>query len=198
MRAIFLDSETTGLDPSKHKIIEIAFKIVDIKNGSLLKSYQTIIKQPWDEWEKRDPSSILINGFTWEMLLQGREPSDVGQEIIRIFQEFEIERGKAVFICQNPAFDRGFFAQLVEVYTQEKLNWPYHWLDLASMYWGTLEQASQREGKSFPETLNLSKNEIAKAFKLSPEVEPHRAINGVDHLIFCYCAVLGHPFNFLS
>ena len=33
MQAIFLDTETTGLDPFRHKLLEIAFKVVDIPPG---------------------------------------------------------------------------------------------------------------------------------------------------------------------
>src|SRR5262249_43527499 len=117
----------------------------------------------------------------------------VGQQIIHLFSQLKIERGRAVFICQNPAFDRGFFTQLVDIYTQDRLHWPYHWLDLASMYWASIEQKCLQQQAPFPERINLSKNEIARAYNLPPEVEPHRALNGVHHLIACYQAVLGIP-----
>jgi oligoribonuclease len=196
MRSIFLDSETTGLDPQKHRVIDIAFKIIDVSTGELIASYQSIVKQPYEDWEKHDPISVQINGYTWEKIVTGKTPEVVSQEIIKIFTEAGIQRGKAFFICQNPAFDRGFFTQLIDVYTQEKLNWPYHWLDLASMYWALLVQKHHQGNIRLPETMNLSKNEIAKACNLPPEVEPHLAINGVDHLIQCYSAVLGEHFIF--
>lgn len=196
MRAIFLDMETTGLDPTKHCAIDIAFKVVDIASGDLLGAYQSVVKQPPAEWAKKDPTSVQINGYTWEEVSKGNDAPLVGQEIIALMRKLAIERGNAVFICQNPAFDRGFFTQLVDVYTQERLNWPYHWLDLASMYWVACWQKCANEGVSLPERMNLSKNEIARAYQLPKEVEPHRAVNGVDHLILCYQAVLGVRFKF--
>src|SRR5262245_2773238 len=111
MQAIFLDTETTGLDPFHHKLLEIAFKVVDIPSGEEKLAYQSIVKQPIEIWEQRDPGSVEINGFTWEKVLQGKEEKIIREEIIQLFKNVKIERGTSVFICQNPAFDRNFFAQ---------------------------------------------------------------------------------------
>lgn len=191
MLAIFLDIETSGLDSFHHRVLEIAFKVIDVGSGQEKLTYQSIVKQPLEVWEKRDPTSITINGFTWEKVLLGQEEAIVRQEIIQIFVDLKIERGKAVYICQNPAFDRGFFAQLVDVYTQERHHWPYHWLDFASMYWAL--QVKQLTGRQepLPLEMNLSKNAIAEQFGLSIESSPHHALNGVDHLILCYRTVVG-------
>lgn len=191
MRAIFLDIETTGLDPIRHKPIDIALKIVDMTTGEEVASYQSLIKYPLLDWEERDLDSMRINGFTREELDSGKEPQAVAEEIKQLFTVLGIVRLKAVFVCQNPAFDRGFFAQLIDVYTQDKLNWPYHWLDFASMYWTILVKECQSKGMPFPQEINLSKNAIAKKYGLSTEEEPHRAMRGVDHLLLCYRKVVG-------
>lgn len=196
MLAIFLDIETTGLDFTRHHAIDIAFKVVDISSGELKGAFQSIIKVMPQEWDLRDLTSMQINGYTWEKVFQGQERPIVGQQIVQLLCSLFIERGGAVFICQNPAFDRGFFTQLVDVYTQERLNWPYHWLDLASMYWVVMSQRYLLQGLPFPSQLNLSKNEIAREFNLPSEVEPHQAVNGVDHLIQCYQAVIHTQFKF--
>ena len=132
MLGIFIDIETNGLDAFQHRILEIAFKIIDLSTGDFKDSYESIVKQPAKAWECRDPVSIKVNGFTWEQVLTGKPPKLVADDIIALLDKWHIERGKAVFICQNPSFDRGFFTQLIEPYLQEKLHWPYHWLDLAS------------------------------------------------------------------
>lgn len=191
MLAIFLDMETTGLDQSKHHAIDVALVIIDVTTGELRGSYQSMIKQPWQVWECHDPVSIEINGYTFEEIALGKDKNVVGDEIVDLFQSIGVQRGSAVFICQNPGFDRGFFTQLVDVYLQENLNWPYHWLDLASMYWANLTKKCMDESRLFPEKLNLSKNSIAENYHLKPEEMPHRAMNGVTHLIACYNAVLG-------
>lgn len=191
MQAIFLDTETTGLDPFYHKLLEIAFKVVDIPSGYEKLTYQTIVKQPIEVWEQRDLTAMEINGFTWDKVQLGKEEELVRQEIIQIFEDLKIARGTAVFICQNPAFDRNFFAQLIDVYTQEQMNWPYHWLDFASMYWVLHFKDFIQNHGPFPFEMNLSKNSIAQRFQLPIEEMPHSALNGVNHLLLCYRTVVG-------
>ncbi len=191
MRAIFLDIETTGLDQTKHVPIDIAFIIIDVTTGQEISRYESVIKHPLEIWQKRDIGSVAVNGFSWEEIVLGKEPEVVAKEIKEIFLKTNVRRLKSVFICQNPAFDRGFFTQLIDVYTQEKLNWPYHWLDFASMYWALLAKENAEKGFPFPEEINLSKNEIAKQNHLPAEAEPHKAIRGVEHLIACYKTVVG-------
>jgi len=190
MLAVFLDQETTGLDPKQHHLIEIAFKIVDLQSGKVIASFQKVIKLTPEQWEKRDPQSIEVNGFQREQIENGEDKDLVAKEIIDIFNRSGVIRGKAFFVCQNPAFDKGFFLHLINVYEQEHMQWPYHWLDLASMYWGYRVFISQQNHKEIPSELNLSKDSIASWCNLPLEDKPHRAMNGVEHLIRCYCAVL--------
>lgn len=191
MLGIFLDLETTGLDPKKHRILEIAFKILDLSTGKTLHTFQSIVKQPLSVWQKSDPTSLKINGFSWDMLSCGKKEEDLTKEIIEIFQQQRICRKKSVYICQNPSFDRAFFSQIIEIYQQEALQWPYHWLDLASMYWALTLKKNFSSPPSFPSS--LSKNAIAKKNNLPLEKDPHRAINGVDHLLLCYKKIVGIP-----
>lgn len=191
MKAVFLDIEATGLDPLRHHAIDLALEVLDLSLKESLGAYQTLVIPPEGGWESRDPVSMEINGYTWETVSAGKAALQVKQELLPLFQKWGIVRGEAVFICQNPSFDRGFFNQIVDVYTQEKLRWPYHWLDFASMYWALMAKKAQQEHLPFPTKLNLSKNEIARLYQLPPEANPHRAINGVDHLIACYKAVVG-------
>lgn len=196
MQAIFLDTETTGLDPFSHRLLEIAFKVVDVATGFEKLTYQTIVKQPIEVWNKSDPGSVEFNGFTWEKVQLGKEETIIRQEIIQIFKDLNINRGTAIFICQNPAFDRNFFAQLIDVYTQEEFKWPYHWLDFASMFWALFIEKSRLNHQPFPSEINLSKNSIAQRYQLPIEVMPHGALNGVDHLLLCYRTVVG--FNLIQ
>lgn len=190
MQGIFLDIETTGLNPLRHCSLDIAFKIIDLSSGIEKISYQSLIRPTKEMWDKRDPGSIEINGFAWEQVQEGKDGEVVGKEIISILSQQQIQRSNSVFICQNPSFDRGFFNQLVDVYVQELLNWPYHWLDLASMYWAARVNQSHLDHQPIPEKLTFSKNEIAKNYHLPLEESPHRSRGGVDHLILCYQAVM--------
>jgi oligoribonuclease len=189
MLAIFLDIETTGLDPCLHSPIDLAFKVLDLETGEILGTYQSLVKQPREVWEKSDPVSMEINGYQWEQIQTGKESLQIKGEVIGLLKGIGVERGKAVFICQNPAFDRSFFTKIIPVYTQEELQWPYHWLDLASMYWSSFLERLRQAGQPIPSEFSLSKNAIAKQYDIPPEQKPHKALNGVEHLIECYRAV---------
>jgi oligoribonuclease len=190
---IFLDTETNGLNPKKHRIVEIAFQIVDVLNGDVRDSFESLVSTTPEEWKNSDPVSLQVNGFTWEEASKGLSPSVVGSKIQESFARNGIKRGEAVFICQNPSFDRVFFSQLIDTDVQEKLLWPYHWLDLASMYWvEALKQGASGMG-NYPWETGLSKDKIAVTYSLPREAQPHRAMNGVKHLLLCYKAVVGFP-----
>jgi oligoribonuclease len=193
MLGIFLDIETNGLNPFKHRAIEIAFQIIDLKNSSIKSCYESIIYQPPYIWEKSDNSSLQINGFTWQKVAMGVSEAIVCREIIHIFNGLNIKRGNSLFVCQNPSFDRGFFSQIVDVDIQEKYQWPYHWLDLASMYW-TYNYHDQLKNNNFTLKDGLSKDEIAQSLGLESESKPHKAMNGVKHLLLCYNKILNKSF----
>lgn len=197
MLGIFLDQETTGLDSFTHRVVEIACRVVDLSTGHCLASYEAVVSQGDSVWQARDLGAIEINGFTQEELRRGKTEAEIGKEIIELFTRLGIKRSYAAFICANPSFDRPFFSQIVPTYTQERLNWPYHWLDLASMYWA-LECVKIKElGARLPESVVLSKDSIATKLALPKEQKPHRAMQGVEHLLLCYTALVGFPGDFL-
>ena len=196
MLGIFLDTETNGLSPFKHKVIEIAFKIIDLETSNLKGSYESIVFQTYEEWQNSDLESLQINGFNWEDVSYGKTMETISSEIQNCFLQCSIQRKNAVFICQNPSFDRAFFSQCIETELQEKKQWPYHWLDLASMYWAVaLTKKKVHASTPYPWTTGISKDTIAQFYNLPPEKKPHRAMNGVDHLIACYQAIIGFPLS---
>ena len=189
MIGIFLDIESNGLNVMRHRALEIAFKFVDLISKKELKTYSSTIAQPQSVWDKSDPNSLKINGFTLEMLQDGKSEGEVSKEIIDLFKSHPIHRKNAVYICQNPSFDRSFFSQLIDPEIQEKNLWPYHWLDLASMYWAIALKKFKENRSSPPWQTGISKNKIAATFNLPEERLPHKAMQGVEHLIECYFAL---------
>lgn len=193
MLGIFLDIEATGLNPLRHKIIEIAYKVVDVATGELKNEFQAVIFQEEKDWSQSDPESLRVNGFTWEEVERGEKVDKVAGEIKSTFAQLNVQRGSAVFICQNPSFDRAYFSQLIDADLQDKMGWPYHWLDLASMYWSEAVHLGKRDYTRFPWNSGFTKDRIAKTYHLPSEEKPHRAMSGVNHLIACYAAVVGFP-----
>ena len=188
MKGIFLDTETNGLDWERHSILEIAFVICDLNSGKRIETFSSLIKPTEDEWARGDPISLEFTGITKSEVERGLEKARAQKEIITIFKSHGIERGSSLFICQNPAFDRLFFSKLIPVTLQENILLPYNWLDLASMYW-----AKQIEEGADLDQIGLSKDRIARHYKVPPEARPHRALNGVEHLLLCYERVVGFP-----
>lgn len=193
MFGVFLDTETNGLNSQVHRILEIALQIVDLSTGEKKDSFQAVLSQTKEQWNKSDQESLRVNGFTWDETQKGVSPRAVSQQIIDLFSKWGIRRKQAVFICQNPSFDRAFFSQLIDPATQELMSWPYHWLDLASMYWALSIDRFKREKGELPWNTGYSKDQIAAHFQLPEEAKPHRAMNGVSHLLLCYQAVVGFP-----
>ncbi|MBM3191081.1 MAG: 3'-5' exonuclease [Chlamydiae bacterium] len=189
MLGIFLDTETSGLDPKKHKILELAFKIICLTTGQTLETFSQLIAIDSSDWQQSDKTSLQINGLSWDTLQQGKPLGEVQKLVHAIFKKWQLVRGKAVFICQNPSFDRSFFSQIMDIPMQESLLIPYHWLDLASMYWGY----AMAQHLTPPWETGFTKDKIAARFHIPSEALPHRALHGVDHLLKCYEAMLGFP-----
>jgi DNA polymerase-3 subunit epsilon/oligoribonuclease len=194
VQGIFLDLESNGLDFRRHRVLEIAFKVINLMTGEEEGAYSSMVALSDEQWLQSDAQSLSVNGFTWALSLQGKELPQVSFEVQKTLVEARVRRGQSVFICQNPSFDRPFFSQIVDVYTQERLHWPYHWLDLASMYWALqLKQSKELDLRELPSMQSLSKDNIASACQLPKEECPHRAMQGVNHLILCYEALVGWP-----
>lgn len=187
MLGIFLDLETNGLDCFKNRVLEIAYKIVDLEKKETIGSYHSRVFQPKEVWDRSDPNSLKVNGLKGTEQ-EGLSEKTVKDAIIEQFFEKKIHRENAVFICQNPSFDRPFFAQLIDANTQESLKWPYHWLDLASMFFAVHEFCPSRVLSPQP-FLPLSKNKIGTSLGLAEEAFPHTATNGAEHLWQCYEAL---------
>lgn len=162
-----------------------------MRTGKIVDEYETVIHQSEEVWELSDLFSLKVNGFTYDEVKKGKPADLVAMEITNMFQRNGVKRGTAVFICQNPSFDRIFFSQLIDPDIQEEFKWPYYWLDFASMYWAESLKHGKKDPTKFPWVTGYSKDKIAAVYQLPSEVNPHRAMNGVDHLLLCYQTVVG-------
>lgn len=191
--AIFIDIESNGLDPARHRCLEVAFRVVDVRNGEEKAAYSSLVKQDEATWARSDLVSLGINGFTLAQVQEGKSEQEISQEIVAIFQGLQIHRSNAFFLAQNPSFDRAFFSQLISITEQDRYQWPYHWLDFASMYWALqIQQLRKLETVDIEKACpSLSKDAIAAQYGLPAEQKPHRAMRGVEHLITCYAHVVG-------
>lgn len=184
MKLVFVDIETTGLDFDRYVAIDVALVVVDYfesrSQGILKDVYSCCITCDAKDWDLADKSALKVNGYTRENHVNSKQNYIVGKEIEEFLVKHNIVQGKAFFICQNPSFDRPFFLQLMCHDEMVSLNLPYHWLDLASMYF------FHHLSCTVPQMVDVSKNAIAKSLNTSIERNPHKALNGALHLMICF------------
>lgn len=112
---VFLDTETTGLDPEKHEVWEIALAV---NNGPVQEYYvpHSIVTA--------DPKALELNGY-WSRTYQGKAGDDL--------QVRNMLEGNTL-VCANPTFDRMMLRK----------RWglePYHYrsIDIESMALAVLQ-----------------------------------------------------------
>jgi DNA polymerase III epsilon subunit-like protein len=100
---LILDTETTGLHPARHGLIELAAAALDEKLA-VLETFQADVCPP--ESCELDPEAMQVNGFTRERINRGISYA----EVCKRFREFIIKHFSAepVAIGQFYPFDYAF------------------------------------------------------------------------------------------
>ena len=172
---VFIDTETTGLKPGYHEIVEICLAKLD---------HDTIMKVDFPEREIRyyltlpkfveriDSKAALINGFNYdEWVLKGAFDVDsVAEEISNFMMDCTI-------VGFNPWFDLRF---LMASNINPQFN--YHAIDLCSMAYPI---------KASGKIQQISASEICKFFEIDYS-RAHRAAEDVDLAIECYRKLLNY------
>lgn len=88
---IVLDTETTGLDYTKERIVE--FAAVRLENGKIKDEFQTLIN-PQQHIRK---SSIAIHGITPEMVVDAPTEAEIMPKILEFIGDYPIVAHNAIF-----------------------------------------------------------------------------------------------------
>tara|TARA_B100000768_G_C11197574_1_gene340225 strand:+ start:189 stop:860 length:672 start_codon:yes stop_codon:yes gene_type:complete len=111
MRQIFLDTETTGLDPNQgHRVIEIA--AVEMNNRQLTSNHFHTYLNPSREI---DPAAQEVHGITLEFLQDKPLFKDVVSEFLDFIKDSEV-------IIHNAPFDVGFINMELGKISFDKLH----------------------------------------------------------------------------
>lgn len=177
---VFLDTETTGLDPLYHEIIEISIVRHSRETASRIECPERkseVYNMILPEWPGRlDPKAAEINGFS---MLEWESKSAVE------FHECADEIANYIEGCTivgfNPWFDIRFLMSEFDRigYTAPIFN--YHALDLCSMAY-PLKVAGLIPG--------VGARHICKFFEIDYSAA-HRAANDVELSIECFRRLLG-------
>ena len=99
-RVVVLDTETTGLDPSRELIIELAMLRVDIDNATGLPIGQVLVYDELEDPGKPIPPEVVA--------LTGIHDADVKGKTLDAARVLELLDGVDLVIAHNAGFDRPF------------------------------------------------------------------------------------------
>lgn len=117
---VFLDTETTGLDPYKHEIVE--FGMIDWQG----KESHWLIKP--NNLQNASPRALEINGYN-----QDRWANE-GISSTEFYQLVKPKLNRAIIVCSNPHFDLGFLRALYNQEGDGKVNWHYKPICIGAMF----------------------------------------------------------------
>ena len=143
MRTINLDIETSGLNPSRHQILEIAAVIDDTKNPlpvDKLPVFHTYIANDWDI--TGDPYALSMHQTILRRIAKKEEPYQYmkSSEVAESFWAWLINNGfdkneKINFAGKNfGAFDRNFLQSCIPNFF-EYVKENYRSIDPAMLFW---------------------------------------------------------------
>ena len=163
MRQIILDTETTGLDPAQHGLLEIG--AVHAQTGE---EFQTAVRCWPGASIQRE--ALAVNGITYSQVDAPERPHE--SDALRALLQWLPPQ--CLIAGMNPSFDRSFLDAAVRRHRGlPSAPWSHRTLDLHSL---ALAYAVRR-GVSLPER-GFHTDAIYEMLGLPPEPKPHAAITG--------------------
>jgi DNA polymerase-3 subunit epsilon len=126
---VFLDTETGGLDPLKHSLLQVALVIPD---------GDSFIELQWDirhNYYETTPQALAINGIDLDKHhMQATPASDAANEIWNVLDTLHLVDGKILPVGHNIGFDIGFLAKFMLDHGYNLNNLvSYHKIDTVSI-----------------------------------------------------------------
>lgn len=131
---VHIDTETTGLNPAYHELIDIGVVYTDKTGKELGRWYRRLMPRfP----ERLDPGAQKVNGFDAPLWKQeGAWAPDAALRDWIAYDQKTFGKRPRLRVAYNCSFDKGFLDAL---YRQAGLEWSEHftyfWFDIPSMAW---------------------------------------------------------------
>ncbi len=175
----FIDTETTGMDPERHEIIELAVIIArQVERPGRGAKLELVEECEWkikmEHPEKAEEEALRVNGYNevdWMFAVDRK----------KAMQEFSKKTEGCIFVSHNITFDYSFVMKAFAETLAEN-NMHYAKLDTISIAYARLYDVPQAERFSLRALCNLLKVENAKA---------HTALADTRALYECYKKMMG-------
>jgi DNA polymerase III alpha subunit (gram-positive type) len=131
-KIVFLDLETTGLDPRKQEILEVAMLVREGRHDREVYFTLPIALN------RADSEALKINRYFQRV----RELTAAAIPRVRALALFEVYFRDAIVVGNNVQFDLRFIEQFILDYTrgnQDPTPWHYHPVDLKALVAGTYQ-----------------------------------------------------------
>lgn len=169
MKLAMVDVETTGLDPKKHRVLEVAVEIVDVTSKGIHVVNTLEFRQNVDLTEPCwEPAALAVNGYhsehpDWKGAPNVHVLKDMDEVRLNWIQVAELTH--ALLLCsQNVPFDRDFMAaEMARVGV--KPTWARRCVDLQSFsFVACVETGSEK----------FALHDVYRALG-GPDLQEHRA-----------------------
>jgi len=162
MICVFLDVETTGLDPETCSIFQLSGKI---KKGGKEKEFDFRIR-PY-KGETIAEAAFLATGVGQQELESYPDSKEVFPKFIELLDEFEVGKtyaDKAYIIGYNSEFDCRFLRNFFEFHGDTKYGYRFWWPDLDVAKLAALYLAPQRGNMRSFKLVSVYKEVFGKEF----------------------------------
>ncbi len=162
---LLIDIESTGVDITKHELIELGAILLDKKTLKEKKTFEAFIKP--HKWSSRDPEAMAVNQITWDQL---KKASSLKSVLTKFQQTFGT---KVTLANYGTILDT---AMLRTSYKQINKNYPfdYHVFDIWPLCYTYMARKKKLTNpKKFP---GFSLEDLAKTLKVTVPANRHTAL----------------------
>lgn len=157
---LFVDTETTGLDPSKHELLEVAAIRTTPDGLTVLSTFQAKVRPL--HIETAEPKALQINGYSEEEWTE-EKCVPLGSMVDAI----QKMANQTVMVGQNVSFDESFLSPVFKSFGM-KPPWGYHKVDTIALAW-PLFQYSELEGLSLEKLCRFLKVDNMPGHRAMPD-----------------------------
>ncbi len=162
---LLIDIESTGLDPNKHEIIQLAGILLDKKTLKEKKSFVSFIRPK--NWKTRDKESMAVNKISFEKLHHAPSVSQALKKFNRAFP-------KNVVLSYYVGIMDIIFLQSAYKKSQMKYPFDYHTFNIWSLFYPYMAKKNKLKNKK--QFAGFGLEDMLKHFKIQVPNNLHDAL----------------------